>query len=1857
MFKKLKIKTLAVMVFSFCFYGGLFATNVNNWADLNNAVNSKDTTITFTTTTLQFSNKLSTVNYSNSINFYGDVTLDGNGLCRAFYFNDAPFINTAVVFNSDINFVNFTATTGVVLSQLIGGVILSSNSTVSFAGAVNFSGNTADFCGGAIYSDMSIMNFNTNNKNIIFDSNRSNFEKGGAIYIIRSVSSFSQSLMNFSTVNGDIIFSSNCAGYGGGAIYASKSTMSFTATNGDIIFSSNTSTSSAGGGRGGAAYADQSIMNFNVSTGNIIFNSNASFSHGGAIAAEQSKIDFNAINGNIIFDSNMSNLDGGAIHASQSTMSFRATNGDIVFNSNVSLSHGGAIYNTDNSTITFSNANVIFSSNAAISGGAIRNYDNAKMTFKDANVIFSNNAAGVYGGAISNYGSISFIGSTVIFSSNSARAIYNSNYGATITFINANVTFNGNSGAICNYYHSRILFTESTVTFSGNTAAYGGAIWNYGSGDIVSGSLITFSNSNVIFDGNVALSSGGAIFNQYRSTITFTGANVIFSGNTADNGGAIYSNGTGILNSIINFTNSNVIFDGNIAASSGGAIYNNNHSNSRINFETASGITITFINNYAAFGNDIYNDGIINISGAGNIIFGGGIEGAGTINKSGTGNVYFEAGSKNDFGILNLTGGNVHFSTSAKINSMNVGAAGTLSLDVDFIGSLTSVLYFDNITISTTNSKLNINDISAGAVSQGAERAIFYSNTQNSGTFGAGNIYDLSSGSTTSYKLSWVSGLYDGGYSWMGLLTYGSLGQWNTFAAGYKAVTSGNTINLTSNITATSGDENPFGLPGYNNITIDGLGNTIDADGRAGLGFIFDGSSITFRDINFEKFITTATYGGVISSSNSIVNLAGAITFSSNTALTAGGAIYAAYASGMIFDAAEDDIIFNSNRADIFGGAIYSQSSAMSFNATNGNIIFSSNNANYGGGAIYAAQSTISFTTDGNIIFSLNTSSSGGAISAQQSIMNFNVSTGNIIFNSNVSFSSGSAIYAAYGSMMSFNATNGNIEFNSNTAGYSYYGGAIFVNQSMLSFNTIYGNTIFSSNSAGAGGAIYLQSSVVNFTAGGNLIFNSNIANNFGYGGGIYAWQSTMTFTAYNIIFNSNSANGNGGAIYAMYSTMSFVSTGGNIEFNSNTTSYGEGGAIDAQNSIMNFTTDGNIIFSSNSATYGSGGGAIFSVVSKMNFAVSTGDIIFNSNSARQGGAIDAQNSIMNFTTDGNIIFNSNSVTYGNGGAISASFSTMSFKVTDGNIIFSSNSANYVGGAIYNTANSKIIFTDSNVIFAGNIAVSSGGAIYNEGELYFIGGAAEFKNNNAAQGKDIYNTGTINIDGGVLRFHSEISGNGTINVLNGGVLKLMDNAQLSVGDIFVSSTGVLSAQNGTFDVITVDNLTLYGLLELDASQTENDRVNVANTANINGRLNVKTGLGVYNDVQLEIMNYGSLIGGFSEVSAGNLDYLTSYEHDKLVLTLNSTGTAAPVFSAVSNLNSNASAAAKALDKLINTESYDSPIMQVANVINEMESESAKAQAVHKLAGHFLANVIRNAAADSPNNEIYDKIKNNGEGHGSWAQLKGGVETFNSDENSPYHYKDHSVGVMFGYDKYSEQNNIIYGVYARFNKDNISYGDSDNKAEGVKKGLGFYGGYLKEKYELKAMLLGSYDQFETQRDVRIGHLGGIARADINAFTINADAEAALRYAVKEDLAVKPYVGFEMENTNYGSFKERDASGVNLEVDGGTYLRTAVRAGVGGEYDNKKLNAYTRLEGKVITSGREPVTSNSFENTSVIFDSVGSEEGALQIGIGGGAELKLTGNISAFANIQTYFAARYSNVYGNLGVRYMFGKNRE
>ena len=198
--------------------------------------------------------------------------------------------------------------------------------------------------------------------------------------------------------------------------------------------------------------------------------------------------------------------------------------------------NGGGIYAYKSQAVF---ADLIIQNNEARSGGGIY-VSNSFNQFINVNI--NENTADNDGGGIHLYDSISIFEDTVFNNNVARRGSGGAVYILSTSSKDSNLIVDGglftgntaedNGGAIAIPTSSANNdFNLNNAVFRDNTANNGGAIYNY-----YTDSSSTISNS--IFDGNIADTDGGAIFNHSSSA---SGTNLTFYNNEAINGAAVYT--------------------------------------------------------------------------------------------------------------------------------------------------------------------------------------------------------------------------------------------------------------------------------------------------------------------------------------------------------------------------------------------------------------------------------------------------------------------------------------------------------------------------------------------------------------------------------------------------------------------------------------------------------------------------------------------------------------------------------------------------------------------------------------------------------------------------------------------------------------------------------------------------------------------------------------------------------------------------------------------------------------------------------------------------------------------------------------------------------------------------------------------------------------------------------------------------------------------------------------------------------------------------------------------------------------------------------------------------------------------
>ena len=454
--------------------------------------------------------------------------------------------------------------------------------------------------------------------------------------------------------------------------------------------------------------------------------------------------------------------------------------------------------------------------------------------------------------------------------------------------------------------------------------------------------------------------------------------------------------------------------------------------------------------------------------------------------------------------------------------------------------------------------------------------------------------------------------------------------------------------------------------------------------------------------------------GGAIAS-NQHVTIAASVQFINNSA-NKGGAIDS---NGKVTIADNAQVVFQSNRAKTFGGAIFSHqhvtiAGSVQFinnsanqggaidsdvNATiadNAQVVFHGNYAKASGGAIASSQHV---TIAGSVQFINNSANLGGAVNANVNVIIAN--NAQIVFQGNRAQTSGGAIVSAQHVTIA-----GSVQFINNSANNGS-GGAITSKVNVTITDTA--QVVFQGNHAKQlGGAI---ASIQHVTVAGSVQFINNSA----YQGGAIDSNGNVTIADNaQVVCQSNRANIVGGAI----TSGQHVTIAGSVQFINN--SANQGGAIDSSD-IVTIADNAQVVFHSNYAN--TVGGAIFC----RQHATISGSVQFIGSSADHGGAFFAQGT-MTIDKNSQVIFQGNHAKLFGGAIVSTQHVTIA-----GIVQFINNSASQAGGAIM-FRNTMTMDSNAQVLFQGNHADISGGAIVILSKNIVLAGSVQFINNTAQLG-------------------------------------------------------------------------------------------------------------------------------------------------------------------------------------------------------------------------------------------------------------------------------------------------------------------------------------------------------------------------------------------------------------------------------------------------------------------------------------------------------------------------------------------
>ncbi len=542
-----------------------------------------------------------------------------------------------------------------------------------------------------------------------------------------------------------------------------------------------------------------------------------------------------------------------------------------------------------------------------------------------------------------------------------------------------------------------------------------------------------------------------------------------------------------------------------------------------------------------------------------------------------------------------------------------------------------------------------------------------------------------------------------------------------------------------------------------------------------------------------------------------------------------------------------EDSIFENNKADDRGGAVYGVK-----NITVDNSLFLSNSTltftgNFGndGGAIHAdGNMTITNSTfEGN-----ESVDNGGALSAEGEI---NISDS--IFTGNEAEGNGGGLYATKSITISGSIIDGN-------RASSLGGGAYAHEESITSTNDIVKN-----NSADVGGGLHAEGN--NEDGKGSLtVVDSEFDNNIARGGSGGALRARDAITIDNSLFTENEAQSQGGAARSIGG--SITSTDSTFTDNQSFLDTGSGGALSASEDVVstNSSFTGNKTGDNGGAIRGdnvtvSGGSFAANIATGEGGAIYSGDDTtvtdaeFVSNTAYRGGAIYA-------SISGNVSITTSSFeknqSSSHGGAVYAderidvTQSTFGENKTNGTgdggalysddndisvsfSLFGKNSSEDVGGAI-EAEDGSVTVEDS--LFQGNISDHSGGAIYAQDDFNSVrssfignksltgsGGAVFTEDNDAKIENSYFASNSAELNGGAIAIEQFLRIQNTTFYANqaaddGGAIWNDNHSGTDKGWIVYSTFIANQATNADSIVFGADLAELFGNILVSSSSDQ-----------------------------------------------------------------------------------------------------------------------------------------------------------------------------------------------------------------------------------------------------------------------------------------------------------------------------------------------------------------------------------------------------------------------------------------------------
>jgi len=338
------------------------------------------------------------------------------------------------------------------------------------------------------------------------------------------------------------------------------------------------------------------------------------------------------------------------------------------------------------------------------------------------------------------------------------------------------------------------------------------------------------------------------------------------------------------------------------------------------------------------------------------------------------------------------------------------------------------------------------------------------------------------------------------------------------------------------------------------------------------------------------------------------------------------------------------------------------------------------------------------------------------------------------------------------------------------------------------------------------------------------------------------------------------------------------------------------------------------------------------------------------------------------------------------------------------------------------------------------------------------------------------------------------------------------------------------------------------------------------------------------------------------------------------------------------------------------ETYDIPALKAAlnDIAGVIHANSTNLTFFNAKAEHVYDKIKGRTLDLYPCTKFHDKI---------WAEYYYNNYNVEKDENSPK-YDSTVNGFLVGFDMLSVKGWTM-GIMGGYGTSELKQREDKTSMNDIN--LGFYGGYIGKKWELKGMLLGGYEQYSIDRD--IAFMERRATSDHKGYSAALDLEADYKIALNENsqsnhkLYLTPFIGVMGGYINNEGYEEKGGEDLNLKIEGYDNLTAEARAGLGIKGKVKKFGWYAKAGVRQLLTEKY----NEIELSLLNFEEyskmkIRSAENAQTTITGGiGADYDLSDNWTIFANGLGNFADASTNYYANVGLSYKFScvnnKSRE